>query len=172
MKKTSRISPADPITSLTSSGYVCWYCYISTRAYGPSLFSVLKWLSDLMYLIFFFPRYSYLLIRVLCWQKDVCVSHPAGKQCEWDRSVRQTGIIYAIKCSPDSPCSRPCCFHTERGSEWRAVASVGQQMFSSLKETGLDWETGSGCPTRMTNLMSWMKAHNLLNRLQSGAIIH
>lgn len=150
MKKTTRISPTDPITSLTSSGYESWYCYITPHAYGPSLFcfKMIVWL-DVFLSCILYSSFPDIVIDSFesCAVEDVCVPQPAEKQCEWDRSVRQTGIIYAIKFSPASLCSLACCFHTERGSEWRAMASVGQQMFSSLKETGLDWETGFWCPT-------------------------
>lgn len=92
------------------------HCLVN-RSFTPHLslsLSVLKWMSEcisIMHLIYLFSSDRHFPISSLFWcsvEKScvfVCASHPldcAGKQCEWDRSMRRTDSICTVKDSPGS----------------------------------------------------------------------
>lgn len=140
-----------------------------------SLSECLSVFQSCILFIFFRQTFSHFKpLLVQCWKEMcvfVCISPTwLCRKTVWMRSQHAADRQHQ-QCkglSWLSPLARPCCFHAERGSDWGVVASAGQQMFSSLTEAGMDWETSSGGPTRMTNLIPWMRAHNLLNRLDAA----
>ncbi len=136
MKKTTPISPTDPITSLTPSRDICWCCYVASlmllvsRSFPPSSLSVL-------HLISIFSSDRHFLISSLSWctvEKrcvlciSVCVS-PAWlcRKTVWMRSQHAADRQH-LHCKGLSwlpLIARPCCFHAERGSDWGVVALAG-----------------------------------------------
>lgn len=137
--------------------------------------SCILFLSFLQTYIFPFQASPGALLKRNVFRVLVCASYPldcAGKQCEWDRSMQRTGSICTVKDSPGSHWWHVhAVFMRREGVTEESWLQQGQQMFRSLKEVGVDWETGSGGPVRMTNLIPWMRAHILLNRLPSGGVI-
>lgn len=149
MKKTTRISPQ---TLSCLSFQLGTYASIATKELQclvNRLFTLhlsLFWNECLSVfqscILFFRQTFSYFKpLLVQCWKETcVCVCISPTWLCRktvWMRSQHAVdrqhlhckGLFWL------SPLARPCCFHGGRGSDWGVVASAGQQMFSSLKES-------------------------------------